>query len=62
LNVVVNRPATEAGLAMLEAAGDFADGVIAYEGRWLGADTLISFDKKAVRLIEAQGKSARLLA
>jgi predicted nucleic-acid-binding protein len=62
LNVVVNRPATEAGLAMLEAGGDFADGVIAYEGRWLGADTLISFDKKAVRLIEAQGKSARLLA
>jgi predicted nucleic-acid-binding protein len=62
LNVVVNRPATEAGLAMLEAGGDFADGVIAYEGRWLGADTFTSFDKKAVRLIEAQGKSARLLA
>jgi predicted nucleic-acid-binding protein len=62
LNVVVNRPATEAGLAMLEAGGDFADGVIAYEGSWLGADTFISFDKKAVRLIEAQGKSARLLA
>jgi predicted nucleic-acid-binding protein len=61
-NVVVNRPAAEAGLAMLDAGGDFADGVIAYEGNWLGADTFISFDKKAVRLIEAQGKSARLLA
>lgn len=60
-NVVVNRPAAEAGLAMLEAGGDFADGVIAYEGRWLGADTFVSFDRKAVQLIEAQGEAARLL-
>jgi predicted nucleic-acid-binding protein len=61
-NVVVNRPAAEAGLVVLEAGGDFADGVIAYEGRWLGADTFVSFDKAAVRLIEEQGQSARLLA
>jgi predicted nucleic-acid-binding protein len=61
-NVVVNRPAAEAGLALLDAGGDFADGVIAYEGNWLGADSFISFDKKAVRLIEAQGGAARLLA
>jgi predicted nucleic-acid-binding protein len=60
-NVVVNRPAAEAGLALLDAGGDFADGVIAYEGNWLGADTFVSFDKKAVRLMETQGKSARLL-
>ena len=58
----VNRPAAEAGLAMLEAGGDFADGVIQYEGSWLGAETFLSFDKKAVALIEAQGKSARLLS
>ncbi len=61
-NIVVNRPAAEAGMAVLEAGGDFADGVIAYEGNWLGADTFISFDKKAVSLIEAQGKSAKLLS
>jgi predicted nucleic-acid-binding protein len=61
-NVAVNRPAAEAGLALLDAGGDFADGVIAYEGNWLGADSFISFDKKAVKLIEAQGESARLLA
>jgi predicted nucleic-acid-binding protein len=61
-NVVANRPAAEAGLALLDAGGDFADGVIAYEGNWLGADTFLSFDKKAVRLMEAQGKSARLLS
>jgi predicted nucleic-acid-binding protein len=60
-NVVINRPATEAGLALLDAGGDFADGVIAYEGSWLGADTFVSFDKKAVKLIEAQGRSAQLL-
>jgi predicted nucleic-acid-binding protein len=61
-NAVVNRPAAEVGLAVLDAGGDFADGVIAYEGKWLGADTFVSFDKKAVKLIEAQGSFARLLA
>jgi predicted nucleic-acid-binding protein len=61
-NVVVNRPAAEAGLALLEAGGDFADGVIAYEGSWLGADAFVSFDKKAVKLIEAHGGSALRLS
>jgi predicted nucleic-acid-binding protein len=45
---------------MLKAGDDFADGVIAYEGSWLGADTFVSFDRKAVKLLESQGKSARL--
>jgi predicted nucleic-acid-binding protein len=61
-NAVTNRRATEAGLAALDAGGDFADGVIAYDGNWLGADTFVSFDKKAVRLLETQGASARLLS
>jgi predicted nucleic-acid-binding protein len=60
--IAVNRPVAEAGLAMLDAGGDFADGAIAYEGNWLGADTFVSFDRKAVKLVEAQGKSARLLS
>lgn len=60
-NVEVNRPAAEAGLSVLEAGGDFADGVIAYEGSWLGGETFVSFDKKAVALLTAQGQSARLL-
>ncbi len=42
--------------------GDFTDGVIAYEGSWLGAETLVSFDKKAVKLMKARGESARLLS
>ena len=29
-NVAVNRPAVDAGLAVLNAGGDFADGLIAY--------------------------------
>lgn len=60
-NVAVDRPTVEAGLAMLDAGGDFADGVIAYEGRWLGAETFVSFDKKAVAMLTEQGVSARLL-
>jgi predicted nucleic-acid-binding protein len=60
-NVETNRPAVEAGLVMLDAGGDFADGVIAYEGRWLGAETFVSFDKKAVEMLVAQGVVARAL-
>ena len=61
-NIVVNRPAVDAGLALLDAGGDFADGVIAYEGSWLGAEAFVSFDKSAVKLIKAQGEKAQLLA
>lgn len=60
-NVEMNRPAVEAGLSVLDAGGDFADGVIAYEGHWLGGETFVSFDKTAVALLTAQGQSARLL-
>jgi predicted nucleic-acid-binding protein len=60
-NVVTNRPAVEAGLALLEAGGDFADGVIAYEGAWLGADVFASFDGRAIKLLEARGEAVRLL-
>ena len=61
-NVLVNRPAVEVGLAMLEAGGDFADGVISYEGSWLGAETFVSFDKEATKLLGARGGSVRLLS
>ena len=60
-NVAVNRPAADAGLAVLNEGGDFADGLIAYEGKWLGGETFISFDKKAVALVAKQGQQARLL-
>ena len=60
--VVMNRPAVEAGLAVLEAGGDFADGIIAYEGNWLGGETFVSFDKQAVELVGRQGQAAKFLA
>ena len=60
-NVVVNQPAVEAGLSFLAAGGDFADGVIAYEGQWLGGETFVSFDKKAVKILQDQGQQTRLL-
>ncbi|HEV2324163.1 MAG TPA: type II toxin-antitoxin system VapC family toxin [Terracidiphilus sp.] len=60
-NVEMDRPAIEAGLEVLEKGGDFADGVIAYQGHWLGADEFVSFDKQAVALLKAQGRRVRLL-
>ena len=60
-HVVMNRPAVEAGLSALDAGGDFADGAIAYEGNWLGAEEFVSFDSKAVGVLRSQGSRARLL-
>ena len=62
VNVVMNRPAVEAGLSVLAAGGDFADGVIAYEGEWLGAEEFVSFDSKAISILQSQGTRARLLS
>lgn len=56
-NVVASRPIIEAGLAVLDAGGDFADGVNAFDSRWLGGDTFVSFDKRATGLMERQGVS-----
>ncbi len=61
-NVVTDRPAVDAGLAVLDAGGDFADGIIAYQGQMLGGQSFVSFDKDAVSLIAAQGIRAELLA
>jgi predicted nucleic-acid-binding protein len=61
-SVLVDRPAVEAGLAVFEKGGDFADGVIAFAGRRAGGDLFTSFDKEAVELIGATGGEARLLA
>jgi len=60
--VIVDRLAVEAGLAVLEQGGDFADGAIAYEGRRVGGEVFTSFDRDAVVLIDAIGGEARLLS
>ena len=60
-NVAVNRAAVDAGLAVLKAGGDFADGVIAFEGAWLGGETFVSFDRQAVILLGEMGQAAALI-
>jgi predicted nucleic-acid-binding protein len=62
VNVAMNRPAVEAGLSVLDAGGDFADGAIAYEGDWLGAEEFVSFDSKAISILQSQGSRVRLLS
>ncbi|MEW6168140.1 MAG: type II toxin-antitoxin system VapC family toxin [Pseudomonadota bacterium] len=59
-SVQVDRQGAEAGLAVLEAGGDFADGIIAHEGGRLGGKTFVSFDRQAVKLLQAAGLTARL--
>jgi predicted nucleic-acid-binding protein len=61
-NVNLDRAAVEAGLWQLEAGGDFADAVIAHQGQWLGGDTFLSFDRRAVALLQQRGIAAELLA
>jgi len=61
-SVRADQPAVEAGLAVFEAGGDFADGVIAFEGRRLGGSIFTSFDRRAVELIAATGAETRLLS
>ena len=56
--VKTDRPAAEAGLAFLDANGDFADGAIAHQGRALGGDVFLSFDQDAVTLLQQVGKAA----
>ena len=59
--VELDRPAVEAGLVVLDAGGDFADGVIAFVGRQLGGSVFASFDREAVELVAANGGETHLL-
>ena len=60
--IVLDRPAVEAGLVVLEAGGDFADGVIAFDGARLGGETFVTFDRRAADLLRKSGHDCRLLA
>ncbi|MBL8325848.1 MAG: type II toxin-antitoxin system VapC family toxin [Rubrivivax sp.] len=59
--VVCHTPAVLAGLAVLEAGGDFADGAIAYEGELLGGPEFVTFDQQAAKLLKAQKRKVRRL-
>lgn len=57
-SVVTDRPAVEAGLVVLRAGGDFADGVIAHEGESLGGTVFGSFDRRAAATLRDNGSQA----
>jgi predicted nucleic-acid-binding protein len=59
--VVCNTPAMLAGLALLQSGGDFADGVIAFEGELMGGQEFLTFDKAAAKLLKQQKRKVRLL-
>lgn len=59
--IELNRVAVLEGLKLLKMGGDFADGVMEYEGGVLGGEVFYSFDKKAIKLLQEQGKSVQLL-
>jgi len=60
--VVYDRAAVEAGLSILNAGGDFADGVIVFEGRRLGGEVFATFDRKAAAIVESAGRACLLLS
>lgn len=60
--VRTDRGAVEAGLRSLEGGGDFADGVIAFEGRRLGGERFVSFDHKAIMIEIKNGGDAVMAA
>ncbi|WP_395650867.1 type II toxin-antitoxin system VapC family toxin [Brevundimonas sp.] len=60
-NVEYDVATIEGGLAVLELGGDFADGVIALQGEEMRADTLITFDRQAAKLLTTTGHTVRLL-
>jgi predicted nucleic-acid-binding protein len=63
-HLVISDDEVAAGLQMLDAGGDFADGVIEYTGRNLVRNvttTFLSFDKNAVSILAKRGFSALLL-
>lgn len=60
--VRADQPAVDAGIAMVETGGDFADGVIAFEDRRLGGEVFVSFERAATELIAATGGKTHLLA
>jgi predicted nucleic-acid-binding protein len=60
-NLSTDELAVEAGIALTDAGGDFADGVAAFEGRRLGGISFATFDRKAASLLDKSGTKVSLL-
>lgn len=59
--VVVDTAAVSAGLAVMKNGGDFADGVVAFEGRRIGGSVFATFDRRAARILSAEGHECLLV-
>ncbi len=61
-NLVTEDDAVLAGLRMLDAGGDFADGIVQYTGSQLVNEpaTYASFDQEAVSRLSARGLAAMI--
>lgn len=59
--VIVDTGAVAAGLAVMKKGGDFADGVVAFEGRRLGGSVFATFDRRAARILAAEGHDCLLV-
>ncbi|WP_373747367.1 type II toxin-antitoxin system VapC family toxin [Neisseria dentiae] len=59
--LVVQENEIEAGFAMMERNGDFADGINAFCGAMLGAEQFVTFDKQAARILQETGVKTLLL-
>ena len=57
--VEIERPAAEAGIAMLARGGDFADGVVRHEADRARCDRVVTFDPGFARLL-APGRATLL--
>lgn len=60
--VSVDVPAIEAGLDLARVGGDFADGVIAFDGIRLGGEIFLTFDRDAAELLAKAGIPTSLLS
>lgn len=59
--VVVDTAAVSAGLAVMKRGGDFADGVVAFEGRRIGGSVFATFDRRAARILIDEGHECLLI-
>lgn len=53
--LVYDKAIIAAGFALMQQGGDFADGINEAAGKVLGAETFVTFDKKAAKLLRKQG-------
>lgn len=60
-NISVHEKEVSAGFALMKQNGDFADGIHHYLGSQAGADVFISFDKKAIKLLQKQDFRVKIL-